>query len=121
MMRGTRFGSLGLALILVIPAVRAEEDGWRAVPVGGAKSGVAASPASTGPGVSLDRPRPLTNDSFSAPASGVRPASYSESLPPTQVIRGQSADSPAPALKKPSVWGEPVGPLPPGTVVSDSV
>jgi hypothetical protein len=118
MIRGTRLGSLGLAFALIVPAARAEEDAWRSVPVKGAKEGAPAASAAVG--VSLDRPRPLANDSFSAPSSGVRPASYSESLPAPQ-IRGQSADLPTGALKKPSVWGEPVGSLPPGTVVSDSV
>jgi len=117
MTRGIRIGSLGLALVLLVPAVRAQEDAWRAVPKSGAKEGASGSPSVAG--VSLDRPRPIANDSFSAPSSGVRPASYSESVPAPQV-RAQSADLPT-GTRKPSVWGEPVGSLPPGTVVSESV
>jgi hypothetical protein len=127
MMSCTRFGSLGLALILIVSAARAGDDSWRAVPVGGAKDGGNASSSSAAPGVSLDRPvilqtpRPPTYDSFSPSNSGVRPASYSESVPPAPLVRGQSADASASTLKKPSVWGEPVGSLPPGTIVSGSV
>src|ERR1700687_1528233 len=127
MMTGVRFGSLGLTLILITPVLRAEEGSLPSVPAGNSKKADGGTKQPTNvpaSGVSLARPVVLTSrspaDGSAERFSGIQPTSFNDPtlLPP--VARGQSAD-PAPALpRRSSVWGEAVGPLPTGTVVSDS-
>jgi hypothetical protein len=67
-------------------------------------------------------PKPLPGGSLAASSGDVRTASFSQPAdPPYTSARAQSADDAHPAPKRPSLWGEAVGALPPGTIVSESV
>jgi hypothetical protein len=119
-MRGINLHRLVLsAFILTASAVRAAEGPPSGLPIASsssANSNITESPASLGPPAILMTPRPLASGSDIHPAS-INPQGNT----PGAVVRGQSDDDSRPMPKKPSIWGEPTGPFPQGTIVSESV
>jgi hypothetical protein len=126
-MTGIPHRSLVLAaLVLLAPCLRAAEGPWASTPLTPPappnQNKEFSTSATLGPPATLLTPKPFPNGLPVPTKGGVQPASFDQSAdaPPT-AVRGQSADDARPIPKKPSIWGEPVTPFPPGTIVSESV